>query len=51
MNDLELEHVNKVAQIIITYNEVNAAKLAWCNALVKMGCLKKVKGNTKNNRT
>ena len=51
MKESELEYVNKVAQIVITYNEVNAAKLAWCNALAKIGCLKRVKGNTKNNRT
>lgn len=40
INDLGLVYVEEGAQDIITYDEVNAAQQAWCDALVKIGQLK-----------
>lgn len=37
--DLGLVYVEEGAQDIITYEEVNAAQQAWCDALVKIGQL------------
>lgn len=45
--DLGLEYVEKGAQEIITYDEVNAAQQAWCDALVKIGQLKESGGDYK----
>ncbi len=45
--DLGLEYVEKGAQEIITYEEVNAAQQAWCDALVKIGQLKESGGDYK----
>ena len=35
IDDLGLVYVEEGAQTIITYDEVNAAQQAWCDALVK----------------
>lgn len=40
IDDLGLVYVEEGAQNIITYEEVNAAQQAWCDALVKIGKLK-----------
>ncbi len=40
IDDLGLVYVEEGAQDIITYDEVNAAQQAWCDALVKIGKLK-----------
>ena len=40
INDLGLVYVEEGASTIITYDEVNAAQQAWCDALVKIGKLK-----------
>lgn len=40
IDDLGLVYVEDGAQTIITYDEVNAAQQAWCDALVKIGKLK-----------
>jgi len=40
ISDLGLVYVEEGAQNIITYDEVNAAQQAWCEALVKIGKLK-----------
>jgi hypothetical protein len=40
INDLGLVYVEEGAQDIITYDEVNAAQQAWCDALVKIGQMK-----------
>lgn len=40
INELGLVYVEEGAQDIITYDEVNAAQQAWCDALVKIGQLK-----------
>ena len=37
INDLGLVYVEEGAQTIITYEEVNAAQQAWCDALVEIG--------------
>ncbi|NJL15546.1 MAG: hypothetical protein HC913_22755 [Microscillaceae bacterium] len=39
IDDLGLVYVEEGAQTIITYDEVNAAQQAWCDALVKIGKL------------
>lgn len=39
VEDLGLEYVEEGANSIITYEEVNAAQQAWCDALVKIGRL------------
>ena len=40
IDELGLVYVEEGAQDIISYNEVNAAQQAWCDALVKIGKLK-----------
>jgi hypothetical protein len=40
IKDLGLVYVEEGAQTVITYDEVNAAQQAWCDALVKIGKLK-----------
>lgn len=47
VKDLGLVYVEEGAQNIITYNEVNAAQQAWCDALVKIGKLKEEGGDHK----
>lgn len=44
-NDLGLVYVEEGAQNIITYDEVNAAQQARCDALVKIGKLKEEGGD------
>lgn len=45
ISDLGLVYVEEGAQDIITYDEVNAAQQAWCEALVKIGKLKEDGGD------
>ncbi|SDL65923.1 hypothetical protein [Chryseobacterium taihuense] len=40
IDELGLVYVEEGAQDIITYDEVNAAQQAWCDALVKIGKIK-----------
>lgn len=47
IKDLGLVYVEEGAQDIITYEEVNAAQQAWCDALVKIGTLKEEGGDYK----
>jgi len=47
IDDLGLVYVEEGAQDIITYDEVNAAQQAWCDALVKIGQLKEEGGDYK----
>lgn len=47
IDDLGLIYVEEGAQTIITYDEVNAAQQAWCDALVKIGKLKEDGGDYK----
>ena len=47
INELGLVYVEEGAQDIITYDEVNAAQQAWCDALVKIGQLKEEGGDYK----
>ena len=47
IDDLGLVYVEEGAQTIITYEEVNAAQQAWCDALVKIGKLKEEGGDYK----
>jgi hypothetical protein len=47
IDDLGLVYVEEGAQNIITYEEVNAAQQAWCDALVKIGKLKEEGGDYK----
>ncbi len=47
IDDLGLVYVEEGAQTIITYDEVNAAQQAWCDALVKIGKLKEEGGDYK----
>ena len=47
IDDLKLVYVEEGAQNIITYDEVNAAQQAWCDALVKIGKLKEDGGDYK----
>ncbi len=47
IDDLGLVYVEEGAQNIITYDEVNAAQQAWCDALVKIGKLKEEGGDYK----
>ena len=47
IDDLGLVYVEEGAQSIITYDEVNAAQQAWCDALVKIGKLKEDGGDYK----
>jgi len=47
VDDLGLVYVEEGAQTVITYDEVNAAQQAWCDALVKIGTLKEEGGDFK----
>jgi hypothetical protein len=47
IDELGLVYVEEGAQSIITYEEVNAAQQAWCDALVKIGKLKEEGGDYK----
>ena len=47
IQDLGLVYVEEGAQTVITYDEVNAAQQAWCDALVKIGQLKEEGGDYK----
>lgn len=47
IDELGLVYVEEGAQDIITYEEVNAAQQAWCDALVKIGQLKEEGGDYK----
>ena len=47
INDFGLVYVEEGAQTIITYDEVNAAQQAWCDALVQIGKLKEEGGDYK----
>lgn len=47
IGDLGLTYVEEGAQTIITYDEVNAAQQAWCDALVRIGQLKEEGGDYK----
>jgi hypothetical protein len=47
IKDLGLVYVEEGAQDIITYEEVNAAQQAWCDALVKIWQLKESGGDYK----
>ena len=44
----DLVYVEEVSQGIITYDEVNVAQQAWCDALVKIGKLKEEGGDYKS---
>ena len=47
VKELGLVYVEEGAQDVITYDEVNAAQQAWCDALVKIGKLKQEGGDYK----
>ncbi len=47
ISDLGLVYVEEGAQDIITYDEVNTAQQAWCDALVKIGQIKEEGGDYK----
>jgi hypothetical protein len=47
IDDLGLVYVEEGAQDVVTYDEVNAAQQAWCDALVKIGQLKEQGGDYK----
>jgi hypothetical protein len=47
IDDLGLQYVEEGAQSVITYDEVNAAQQAWCDALVKIGKIKEEGGDYK----
>jgi hypothetical protein len=47
IDDLGLVYVEEGAQAVITYDEVNAAQQAWCDALVQIGKLKQEGGDYK----
>lgn len=47
IGELGLVYVEEGAQDVITYDEVNAAQQAWCDALVKIGQLKEEGGDYK----
>jgi hypothetical protein len=47
IDELGLVYVEEGAQDIITYEEVNAAQQAWCDALVEIGRLKETGGDYK----
>lgn len=48
IEDLGLVYVEEGAQTVITYDEVNAAQQAWCDALVKIGQIKEEGGDYKS---
>lgn len=47
IDDLGLVYVEDGAKDVITYDEVNAAQQAWCDALVQIGKLKEEGGDYK----
>lgn len=47
IDELKLVYVEEGAQDVITYDEVNAAQQAWCDALVKIGKIKEEGGDYK----
>ncbi len=47
IDELGLVYVEEGANSIITYDEVNAAQQAWCDALVRIGKLKEEGGDYK----
>ena len=47
IDELGLVYVEEGAQDIITYEEVNAAQQAWCDALVRIGQIKEEGGDYK----
>mgnify|MGYP000903189690 CR=1 FL=1 len=47
IDDLGLVYVEEGAKAVITYDEVNAAQQAWCDALVQIGKLKEEGGDYK----
>jgi hypothetical protein len=47
IDNLGLMYVEEGASTVITYDEVNAAQQAWCDALVKIGKLKEEGGDYK----
>jgi len=47
IDELGLVYVEEGAQTIITYEEVNAAQQAWCDALVRIGQIKEAGGDYK----
>lgn len=47
IQELGLVYVEEGAQDVITYDEVNAAQQAWCDALVKIGQIKEEGGDYK----
>ncbi len=47
IDDLGLVYVEEGAQDVVTYDEVNAAQQAWCDALVKIGQMKEEGGDYK----
>jgi hypothetical protein len=47
IDDFGLIYVEEGAKDIITYDEVNAAQQAWCDALVKIGQIKEEGGDYK----
>lgn len=47
INDLGLVYVEEGAKDVITYEEVNDAQQAWCDALIKIGKLKDEGGDYK----
>ncbi|MCU0417811.1 MAG: hypothetical protein MUE33_11575 [Cytophagaceae bacterium] len=47
IDELGLSYVEDGAQTVVTYDEVNAAQQAWCDALVKIGQLKEEGGDYK----
>jgi hypothetical protein len=48
IDDLNLTYVEEGAMDIITYDEVNAAQQAWCDALVRIGQIKEEGGDYKS---
>jgi hypothetical protein len=47
IDELGLVYVEEGAQTVITYDEVNTAQQAWCDALVKIGKIKEEGGDYK----
>jgi hypothetical protein len=47
IEELGLVYVEEGAQDVITYDEVNAAQQAWCDALVRIGQIKEEGGDYK----
>lgn len=45
INELGLVYVEEGAQDVLTYDEVNEAQQAWCDALVQIGIIKEEGGD------